>query len=182
MNPTSASWLLGLGAACLLLALVVTVLVLRRRRYRLDRLLRKIAWQQLRDVVVPDEVDGEIHVDLALLTQRGIVVLEIRRAAGTLFWGEQLDRWTVLDGVRRKVIENPMPGLRARRHAVHAIVPTVPVSGRVLLVGAVEIAGARPPGVLLQDDLLAEFPACTGQPPQNLAGAWDSLKSSVRAL
>lgn len=182
MNPPVASWLLGLGVACLLLVLVAAALLVRNRRYRLDSLLRKIAWEQLRDIVVPDEVDGEIHVDLALLTRQGILVLEVRRATGTLFWGEQLDRWTVLDGVRRKVIENPMPGLRARRHAVHALVPTVPVSGRVLLVGTVDISGGRPPGVLVQHELLAEFPACTGRPPQSLADAWNAFKASVRPL
>lgn len=181
MTAPMAPWLLGAGAAVLLLALAAALLA-RHRRQRLARLLRKIAWEQLRDVVVPDEVDGEIHVDLALLTQHGILVLEVRRAAGTLFWGEQLDRWTVLDGVRRKVIDNPMPGLRARRHAVHALVPTVPVAGRVLLVGPVEIAGGRPPGVLLQDDLLAEFPPCAGRPPPQLAGAWATLKAAGRAI
>jgi hypothetical protein len=134
-------------------------------------------------VVIPDDVDGEIHLDLALLTPRGILVLEIRRAAGTLFWGEQLERWTVLDGARRKVIDNPLPGMRARRHAVHALAPRVPVDGRVLFIGPVQISGDNPPGVVLQSELLAEFPARGRTPPPDaLREAWDALRAASRPI
>jgi hypothetical protein len=181
MNPIPASWLMGaaaLGFALLLAS--VTALHLRRRR-GLEYLLRRIAWAQLRDVVIPDDVDGEIHLDLALLTPRGILVLEIRRAAGTLFWGDQLERWTVLDGARRKVLDNPLPGMRARIYAVQAIASGVPVDGRVLMMGPVEISGDTPPGVVLPADLAAEFPACGKQPPPPaLDAAWNALKAAAR--
>jgi hypothetical protein len=177
----AAGWLLG--AVALGVLAVAAVVAFRRRRRGLDYLLRRISWQQLRDVVIPDEVDGEIHLDLALLTPRGILVLEVRRAAGTLFWGPQLDRWTVLDGARRQLLDNPLPGMRARRHAVHAITPRVPVDGRVLLLGPVEISGERPPGVVLQEDLVTEFPARGKQPPPTLLReAWDALAAAARPI
>lgn len=183
MNAVPTTWLAGgLGALAAVL-LAVGLVVYLRHRQSLDYLLRKIAWQQLKDVVIPDDVDGEIHLDLALLTPRGILVLEIRRATGTLFWGEQLERWTVLDGARRKVIDNPLPGMRARRHAVHALTPRVPVDGRVLLVGPVQISGENPPGVVLQSELLAEFPA-RGRtpPPDSLREAWATLRAASRPI
>jgi hypothetical protein len=178
-----STWLAaGLGALAAVL-LAVGLVVYLRRRQSLEYLLRKIAWKQLTDVVIPDDVDGEIHLDLALLTPRGILVLEIRRAAGTLFWGEQLERWTVLDGARRKVIDNPLPGMRARRHAVHALAPRVPVDGRVLFIGPVQISGDNPPGVVLQSELLAEFPARGRTPPPDaLREAWDALRAASRPI
>jgi len=177
----AAGWLLG-AVALVVLAVAVAV-AYRRRRRGLDYLLRRISWQQLRDVVIPDEVDGEIHLDLALLMLWGILVLEVRRATGTLFWGPQLDRWTVLDGARRQLLDNPLPGMRARRHAVHAITPRVPVDGRVLLLGPVEISGERPPGVVLQEDLVTEFPARGKQPPPSLLReAWDALVAAARPI
>lgn len=155
----------------------------RRRRRTLGALLRAIAWQQLEDVVIPDEVDGEIHLDLALLTPRGILVLEVRHVSGTLFWGDQLEHWTVLDGARRTVLQNPLPGMNARRHAVQALVPRAPVDGRVLLVGSIEIAGETPPGVVTVEDLVAEIPARGRQaPPPELAAAWAALKAAARPL
>lgn len=182
------SWLGANGYWVLPLALAVLVVVgllawWARRRDALDRLLRKIAWARLVDVIVPDDVDGEIHLDLVLLTPKGILVLEVRRGAGTLFWGEQLDFWTLLDGKRREQLRNPLPGLRARRHAVHALAPRVPVNGRVLLLGPVTISGASPPGVVTPEELASEFarPA-RGPVPPELAEAWAELSSRARPL
>lgn len=183
MTAAAANWFIGAALAVVAVLLVIGIMAYLRRRRGLDYLLKKIAWERLEDVVIPDAVEGEIHLDLALLTPRGILVLEIRRASGTLFWGAHLDRWTVLDGVRRKVLDNPLPGLRARRHAVHALAPQVPVDGRVLLVGPVTISGAAPPGVVLQEDLVVEFPARGKQPPPPaLRAGWAALKAVARPL
>jgi len=181
VNASAGPWLIaGAGLAFVLLVILAAKYYVRRRR-SLRYLLRKIAWQQLGDVIIPDDVDGEVHLDLALLTPRGILVLEVRHLAGTLFWGDQLEQWTVLDGARRTVLKNPLPGLRARRHAVHALAPHVPVDGRVLLVGRIEIAGEVPPGVVKLEDLVAEIPACGRQPPPaSFSEAWAGLRQAAR--
>jgi hypothetical protein len=182
MSEVPVTWLMAAGGLAAATAIVVTGVSLARRRRNLDHVLRRIAWQQLEDVVIPDDVDGEIHLDLALLTSRGILVLDIRRVSGTLFWGDQLERWTVLDGARRQVIDNPMPGLNARRHAVHALAPRVPVDGRILLVGPVQVSGAMPPGVLLPEGLVTAFPARDRKrpPPEALLAGWNALVAAAR--
>jgi hypothetical protein len=132
-------------------------------------------------VVIPDEVDGEIHIDLALLTPEGILLLEVRRGAGTLFWGDQLDYWTLLDGRRRTQIRNPLASMRAKRHAVHALAPRVPVSGRILVLGPVSFSGGAPPGVVTLAALVEEFPARGREPaPAELREAWDAFAAQAR--
>lgn len=183
MTLPASSWYLPAAGALLGLLVVAAAWTWYRRRDRLDLMLRKIAWQRLTDVVVPDDVDGEIHLDLVLLTAKGILVLEVRRASGTLFWGDQLEYWTLLDGRRRSQIRNPLPGLQAKRHAVHALAPRVPVSGRVLLLGTVSISGATPPGVVTAEQLLAEFPPHGRKPaPAALQSAWAELSAQARPL
>lgn len=183
MSDLPVVWLFGMAAALALGTAAWGGVWFLRRRKELDYQLRKIAWARLADVVIPDEFDGEIHLDLALLTPRGILVLEVRNAAGTLFWGDQLEHWTLLDGVRRKVIPNPLPGLQARRHAVHALAPRVPVDGRILLAGPVTVSGRTPPGVVLVEELLEAFPAAgKGGPPPELAEAWAGLVQQARPL
>jgi len=182
MTP-GAAWYLPAGLGLLTLLVAVLGWVWYRRRDRLDLMLRKIAWDRLTDVLIPDDVDGQIHLDLALLTTKGILVLEVRRATGTLFWGDQLEHWTLLDGRRRGQIRNPLPGLLAKRHAVHALTPRVPVSGRVLLLGDVTISGATPPGVVSAEELLAEFPPHGRQPvPEALQAAWAELSAQAQPL
>jgi hypothetical protein len=183
VNDLPVAWLIAGAALLTAVAIAVGARMLLRRRAGIRHLLRRIAWQQLSDVIIPDEVDGEIHLDLALLTPRGILVLEVRHVSGTLFWGDQLEQWTVLDGARRTVLANPLPGMRARRHAVHALAPRVPVEARVLLVGDIEIAGERPPGVVTLDDLVAEIPDRGRQrPPESLSEAWAALKKAARPI
>jgi hypothetical protein len=153
----------------------------RRRRGSTNVLLRRIAWDRLADVVIPDDVEGEIHLDLALLTARGLLVLEVRHAHGKLYWGEQLEHWTILHDARRTVLRNPLPGMHARHHAVRALAPGVPVEARVLLVGQVEASGGLPPGVLRTEELAAEFPARgRSKPSEELRRAWSSLKAAAR--
>jgi hypothetical protein len=184
MSSMPVPWLVA-GASGMVLAILMAgvMLAVRRRRSTLDYLLHRIAWERLTDVVIPEEVEGEIHLDLALLTPRGILVLEVRRASGTLFWGEQLESWTVLDGARRTVLRNPLPGLKARQQAVQQLTRGAPVDGRVLLVGKVAISGGSPPGVVLQEDLATEFPARGREPPPaRLRDAWQALADSARPL
>jgi hypothetical protein len=183
MNGVPPGWLI-VGAALVGAAVTaVGAVIFMRRRRGLGHLLRRISWAQLADVVIPDDVDGEIHLDLALLTPRGILVLQVRHVSGTLFWGEQLEQWTVLDGARRTVLKNPLPGLQARRHAVQALAPRVPVDGRLLLVGEIEIAGERPECVVMPEDLVAEIPARGRQaPPPSLSEAWTALKKAARPI
>jgi hypothetical protein len=183
VNPIPPGWLIGGGVVAAGSLLAVLAMMVARRRRTLEHLLRRIAWKQLTDVVIPDDVDGEIHLDLVLLTARGILVLDIRRASGTLYWGDQLERWTVLDGARRKVIDNPLPGMHARRHAVEALVDGVPVEGRVLLVGPIQVSGGMPPGAVQPEGLVIEYPAHDrGPPPPALRAAWDTLAAAARAV
>ena len=183
MTLPDSSWYLPAAGVVLGLLALGAAWAWYRRRDRLDLILRKIAWRRLADVVIPDDVDGEIHLDLVLLTAKGILVLEVRRATGTLFWGDQLEYWTLLDGRRRTQIRNPLPGLQAKRHAVHALAPRVPVSGRVLLLGTVSISGATPPGVVSAEQLLAEFPPHGRKPvPEALHSAWADLATRARPL
>lgn len=182
MNDLPPGWILGAAVAGVL-SIAIVLILWQRRRKSLESLLHRIAWERLADVVIPDDVDGEIHLDLALLTPRGILVLDVRHVSGTLFWGDQLESWTVLDGARRTVLHNPLPGLRARRHAVSALAPGVPVDGRILLVGDIRIAGDRPPGVVVPEDLVTEYPARGRQArPIVLSEAWAALKTAARPL
>lgn len=183
MSQELLPWLVGAAAVAGLGLAAAWIAWRKKRRRSLDYLLGRIGWERLEDVVIPDDLDGEIHLDLALLTPRGILVLEVRHLQGTLFWGDQLESWTVLDGARRTVLRNPLPGMRARRHAVHALVPRVPVDGRVLMFGPVEIPGEAPPGVLLAEDLVTAFPARGRQGPgPELRAAWDALKAACRPV
>ena len=129
-----------------------------RRLQRSPRMvLRRIAHQRLTDVVLPDGVEGEIHIDHLVLTDRGLLVLELRNASGALFGAESMDEWRVIDGVRRFTFRNPLPALAARLHAVRLLAGEVPVEGRIAFVGTVHFAAGRPPGTATLAEVGTDF-------------------------
>jgi hypothetical protein len=119
--------------------------------------LRRIGRERLTDVVIPDGVDGEIHLEHLVLTDRGILVLELRNASGALFAGERLDEWRVIDGARRFTFRNPLPPLEARVRSVALLADGAPVLGRVAIIGRVSFAGGRPDRVTTLSELADAF-------------------------
>ena len=48
------------------------------------------------DLRVRGIMDGRLHVDFLLLTQRGILVLDLREVPGMIFGGDQMNDWAVM--------------------------------------------------------------------------------------
>ena len=157
-----------------------------RKFYQSPRMvLARIGQRRLSDLVIPDGMDGEIHVDHLLLTPHGILVLELRNASGALFAGENMDEWRVIDQPRRYSFRNPLPGLEARVHAVETISGEVPVIGRVAIAGQVKFAGGRPPGVAMLAEVAEEFSPRRSRKekaniPQDYLQAWERLRQTVK--
>lgn len=148
----AVSGALGIGL------LVYLLLRLRRRlRARPASVFRRISRQRLKDVLIEDGLDGEIHLEHVLLTARGALVLDLRNAEGAVFGGPRLEEWKVMAGQRRFAFRNPLEPLAARVQAVERLVHPVPVWGRVVFVGQVEFPGGAVDGVSTLSDLEAEF-------------------------
>ena len=84
MNPV----LIGvIAAAILLLACLFWLAWRRSRRSTIRKSLAAIAIAQIDDVVVPDGMDGEIHIEHLLLTRNGVLVLNVAVAFAKLGYG-----------------------------------------------------------------------------------------------
>lgn len=157
-----------------------------RKFYQSPRMvLARIGQRRLSDLVIPDGMDGEIHVDHLLLTPHGILVLELRNASGALFAGENMDEWRVIDQPRRYSFRNPLPGLEARVHAVETISGEVPVFGRVAIAGQVKFTGGRPPRVAMLAEVAEEFSPRRSRKekakiPDEYLQVWERLRQAVK--
>lgn len=152
----------------------------RRQDRALKRTIRHISRDILHDIVVPDGVDGEVQIDTLLLTERGWLILEIKHAEGKLFGGERMDNWTALSARRRITFANPLPVLRRREVALTTLFKDVPVHGRVVFVGEVELGADLPDSVTTVARLYDEFPRVRGRAPGQPDGVlnqrWDELR------
>lgn len=156
--------------------------VLWRRVYNSPRMvLGRLGQRRLSDRILPDGMDGEIHVDHLFLTGVGILVLELRNASGAVFAGENLDEWRVIDRARRYSFRNPLPGLKARVHAVEVLAGDVPVVGRVAVVGEVTFAGGCPTGVATLTQVAQEFQAGKRSDlPEAHLEAWGQIEKAAQ--
>lgn len=177
------SW--AVGAVALLALLVWGYRHYRRYAMRraLLKALKRVAYDVVRDVLLPDGMDGQVHVDFLLLTQRGVLVLDLREIPGMIFGGDQMDQWTVMTRRRRYTFANPQGPLLDRIAAVKLIASDVPVEGRVLFTTRSRFPKGRPKSVLMLDSIKAEYAPMDKATMQDLVSSfrpsWERLKASA---
>lgn len=142
-------------AGLFLIAALIVVFVVRRRRrvLTLNQVARHISFEWVRDFVLPDGFDGEIQVDHLLLTSKGLVVLDIKEAAGNIFGGNRMEEWTVISSTGRYTFRNPQGLIFDKVSAVKRLVPDVPVNGYILFTNQAHFEKGRPDNVLKLHEL-----------------------------
>jgi len=83
--------------ALLVLAVVAAAFVylldrVRRTRARraIDNVISSVAYDELRDVLVPTGTGEQIHLHYLLLTQRGLLVIDLFDVQGVVFAGDKM--------------------------------------------------------------------------------------------
>ena len=139
--------------------------------------------ENLVDVLVPDGMGGNFHVDFLLLTSLGILVVDLRDIHGNIFGGDQMSEWTVMNGAVRTTFTNPQSGLYDRIAAVRAVAGEVPVEGRVVFTRNGKFPKGLPKWTLMLDSLRSEFPpverAGLSSTVERFDEAWKALKGAV---
>jgi hypothetical protein len=180
IQDVSPLWLIVAGATAALLVLTLIGFWLKNRRgRRLERLLRRHSWDVLRDVVIPDGLEGRVHIDRLLLTPGGLVVLEIKALSGAIFGAEKMDEWVVLEGGRRHGFRNPLCGLDERMTAIRLFAPGVHAEGYILVTGDAEFPKGRPERTLTPDELAERLTRPEGKAPDGWQALWGRLASHV---
>jgi hypothetical protein len=152
----------GLSAAAMLAVLGAGLYALAvyrrfRARQRLIATVNRVGYEALMNVMVPDGMDGYYHLDFLLLTQRGILVIDLRKIGGNIFGGDQMSEWAVMTGKSRYSFGNPQQALYDRLAAVKMLAGDVPVEGRIVFTNRARFPKGMPKYVLMLESLAAEF-------------------------
>lgn len=178
-------WLMAVGAGVLLLAGGTWWWrVVQRRRRDIDRRLRDACRGVLANFVIPDGNGEEIQVQYALLTGRGILIIDVKDVEGHVFGSEAMQDWTVIADDRRFTFANPQPGLWDRVAAVKRLTPEVPVIGFVGFTGRARFTKGQPRSVTLLEPLLQELEKESAGYRQSAEGylpAWERLRQAAMA-
>lgn len=158
-------WLLPMVAVALLLLIWLIFRIARRRGGGLEHALSEISFDRIDGLVIPSADEGEILIDYLLLTSHGLLILDVKDVKGTVFGGDKIQDWTVINDERRYTFSNPQPSLYDRIAAVRQIVRQVPVAGRILFLDGAKFTKGTPELVSSLSALVNEF----GEPDKKAA-------------
>lgn len=171
----------ALGAAGLIALAAWAVFAYRlwRTRRAIDAAIASVAYEMLKNVLLPNGNGGQIHVHYLLLTQRGLLVADLLDRPGAIFGGDQMMEWTAIGKKQRYTFANPQHALYDRMAAVKLLTGDVPVEGRLLFTLRSEFPKGKPRNVLRIDDLPEEFPpvgAARGAITAAFGEVWANVK------
>lgn len=169
------------GAAAVVALLVWLYLLFRsyRNRKALEAAIASVAYEMLRNVLIPNGNGGQIHVHYLLLTQRGLLVADLLDRPGAIFGGDQMIEWTAIGKKRRYTFPNPQHALYDRMAAVRLLTGEVPVEGRLLFTLRSEFPKGKPRNVLRIDDLTDDFPP-VDKARGNITAAFGDVWANVK--
>ena len=155
----------------------------RRARRAIDNVVSSVAYDELRNVLLPTGTGDQIHVNYLLLTARGLLVIDLFDVPGMIFAGEKMEQWSVFGPKRHFTFTNPLPMLYDRMAAVRNLAGEVPVEGRVVFSMRGEFPKGRPEVVLRLDALQDEFPVVertAGGTAAAFAPVWEHVKQAAQ--
>ena len=154
-----------------------------RARKAIDNVISSVAYDELRNVLLPTGTGEQIHVNYLLLTQRGLLVIDLFDVPGMIFAGQKMEQWSVFGPKRHFTFTNPLPMLDDRLAAVRQLVGDTPVEGRIVFSMRGEFPKGRPSTVLRLDALQDEFPVVErvqGGVVAALAPVWERVKQAAQ--
>jgi len=169
----------GAAAVVALLAWLYLLFRAYRNRKAIEAAIASVAYEMLRNVLIPNGNGGQIHVHYLLLTQRGLLVADLLDRPGAIFGGDQMIEWTAIGKKRRYTFANPQHALYDRMAAVRLLTGEVPVEGRLLFTLKSEFPKGKPRNVLRIDDLTDDFPP-VDKARGNITAAFGDVWANVK--
>jgi len=179
-------WLWVLAAAGLLAAATYFIrdwVRQVRARKAIDNVISSVAYDDLRNVLLPTGTGDQIHVHYLLLTQNGLLVIDLFDVQGVIFAGEKMAQWSVFGPKRHFTFSNPLPMLEERTIAVKQLAGDMPVQGRIVFSMRGEFPKGHPEAVIRLDELQDEFPLVERAPggaAAAFAPVWERVKQAAQ--
>ncbi|MGE0113637.1 MAG: nuclease-related domain-containing protein [Steroidobacteraceae bacterium] len=179
-------WIYPLAGVALLTAVTVAgvraYLSRRAERRNQDR-IESIAYEVLRNVLIPNGNGGQLHLNYLLLTERGLLIIDLFDIPGAIFGGDQMFQWTAIGRKLRFTFANPQPILYDRIAAVKLLAGEVPVEGRLVFTQRSEFPKGKPKYVVRIDQLGTHFPIVDrsrGNVAAAFADVWQNIKKHAQ--
>ena len=165
----------------LTLALMLSYIPLRSwiKEQNVNRSVRRIGVAVIRNIALPDGMDGKVSIENIVLTAGGIYILPIKRYCGIIFAADNIETWTQVVGKRSYKFPNPLTELDTYVMAVRNLLPEVKVEGRILVTSDASFPKGKPDRVIPVATIAEELTVDKGEVSTQLRDAWDKLKATA---
>ena len=93
------------------------------------RIIKKISKYYMKNVLIPDAVEGAAFIDWLVLTPRGILIISQKPYRGMIFASENISHWTQVIDRRSYSFDNPLRQLEVDVVTIKTLIPGIPVKG-----------------------------------------------------
>ena len=168
--------LVGLLIALLLIANRKRILV-RVREWRIQRILKQIGCDQIRNLVCADGLDGYFNIDRLVLTPDSILLISYKLYGGNIYCAEHISDWTQLIGQKSFKFVNPLFELENQLTSLKLLTGNAHLEGYLFFNRSAEFPKGHPDRVLHPGIIPDRFSAanCETVNPE-IKAAWELLK------
>jgi len=143
---------------------VLLILFLNRRRlivgfreWCLQRSLKRIGCEQIRDLVCPDGLDGHYSIDRLALTTDAILLISYKPYVGNIYCAERISEWTQVIEQRSFKFENPLFELENQLTALKLVSGDINLRGLLFFNHSANFPKGHPDSVLQPDTIPERF-------------------------
>ncbi len=179
-------WVYPVAGAVLLIVVItagIRAWLARRVERRNQERIESIAYEVLRNVLIPNGSGGQLHLNYLLLTERGLLIIDLFDIPGAVFGGDQMFQWTAIGRKLRFTFSNPQPILYDRIAAVKLLAGDVPVEGRLVFTQRSDFPKGKPKHVVRIDQLTSAFPEIDRSRSNVVAAfadVWQNIKKNAQ--
>ncbi len=173
-----------MAAAMVLVAFAVILLInrdklgLHYREWQLQRSIKKMGSDQIRNLICADGLDGYYDLDRILLTSKEIILISYRPYSGNIYCAERISEWTQVLGQQSFKFKNPLFDLENQLTALKQVTGKVPLRGFLLFGQYAHFPKGHPPAVLYPGNIPESFLADNCEPPSaEIQAVWAHLMS-----
>ena len=164
---------------------IVLVLLINRKRlrakireWRIQRSLKRIGCDQIRNLLCSDGIDGYFNIDRLALTRDSILLISYKLYEGNIYCAEHISEWTQLVGQKSFKFTNPLFELENQLTSLRLLIGNVPLEGYLFFNDGAKFPKGQPERVLQQGNIPERFYAADYETVNpEIEAAWELLKA-----
>ena len=141
------------------------------REWRIQRILRQLGCEQIRNLTCPDGLDGYYNIDRLALLKNSILVISYKPYSGNIYCAERISEWTQMVGKQSFKFENPLFELENQLTALRQLAGTNEIQGYLFFNHNAEFPKGHPASVMHPDNI----------PDRFLQGNSDEVRADIHA-